>query len=262
MRLRMWVVALAVVGCAHKKAAPKSPASSIDLAGKHAEYRDWRGQDACAVDAMTHWSQLEAWNALLTEFLAQTNKPADDPSWTPEQVKALEDAQANLGPALDGLDSQVSGTAKCPYPKTSGVQDSGKTADELSQQARKRLADAPAMIATLKEKLELNRWKAAQADAMKEARESWCSGKPGAVEIFYAAEDETGKTEWHFCDDVKVITAQGGKPEVHVDEGKKKPKNAKAYLDAAVKWPASEVQHPPKPGEKAASGENTDTQGT
>jgi hypothetical protein len=258
MRKRMWVIALAVVGCAHKKSAPPSMASSIDLAGKHAEYRDWRGQDVCKIDAMSHWSQLEAWNALLTEYLAQTKKTADDPTWTDAEVKTMEDAVANLGPALDGLDSLTSTAPKCEnYPKTSGVQDSAKTADELSQQARKRLADAQRDLPRLKEGLALNRWKAEQAEAQKTGRETWCGGKPSA-DIFYAAQDDHGTTEWHFCDDVKVIAAQGAKPEVHVDEGKKKPKNPKPYLDAASKYPASDVQHAPKPGEKAASGEKTD----
>ena len=262
MRSRIFLLVLAVVGCASKKAAAPAPTTTIELAGKQVSYRDWRGQDACKADAMTHWSQLEAWNAALGDFLKQTNMGADG-IWTEEQVKMLEKATAELGPALDGLDSQVSGTAKCPYPKTSGVADSAKTSEELSQQARKLLADAPTLLPALKEKLEINKWKAAQAEAIKTGRESWCGGKvkPGTVpEIFYAAADETGKTEWIFCDDVKVSAAQGAKPEVHVDEGKKKPHNAKQYVDAALKYPASEVQHPPKPGEKpTAEGEKTET---
>ncbi|MBL8954522.1 MAG: hypothetical protein JNK82_27330, partial [Myxococcaceae bacterium] len=61
MRSLMLFVALLVVGCAHKKAAPPAMASSVDLAGKHASYKDWKGIDACGADAMVHWSDFEAW---------------------------------------------------------------------------------------------------------------------------------------------------------------------------------------------------------
>ncbi len=257
MRSLVWVVALFVVGCAHKKAAAPT-ASSLDLAGKHVSYRDWRGQDACGSDAMTHWSDFEAWKALLTEFNNQTAAGPDDASWTAEQIATLEAATQTLGPALDGLDSQISGVGKCKnYPKSSGVEDSAKEADALAQTARKKLADAPAMIPKLKEKLELNKWKAAQAEAMKTGKESWCGAKPSA-DVYYGAVDETGTTEWLFCDETKVTAAEGAKPEVHVEAGKKAPRNAKQYIDAAQKYPASELQRAPKPGEKAASGDGAE----
>jgi len=254
MRSLVWVIALFVVGCAHKKAAAPA-ASNLDLAGKHVSYRDWRGQDACAADAMVHWSDFEAWKALLTEFNAQTGGAADDP-WTAEQVATLESATQTLGPALDALDSQVSGVGKCTnFPKSSGVADGAKEADELAQTARKRLADAATKLPRLKDNLELNTWKAAQGDAMKTGKESWCGAKPSA-DVYYGAIDETGKTEWLFCDEVKVTAVEGAKPEVHVEPGKKKPHNTKQYIDAALKYPASELQKAPKPGEKAASGES------
>ena len=130
-------------------------------------------------------------------------------------------------------------------------------AAQLAWPRVKALAEsgAVALLPRLKERLEVNKWKAAQADAMKTGKESWCpeKPKPGAVpEIYYASTDETGKTEWVFCDEMKVDAAEGGKPELVLEDPKKKPKNAKGYLDAAAKYPASEVQHAPKPGEKAA----------
>ncbi|MBK7858116.1 MAG: hypothetical protein IPJ65_05730 [Archangiaceae bacterium] len=250
---------MAVAGCAHKKSAPPSSSSAIDLAGRHANYRDWRGQDACKTDPLAHWTDLEAMNALLTEYLAQTKLSADEP-WTPEQIATLEASVGSLGPALDGLDSQASAVTKCKFPKTSGVDDDAKTADELSQAARKRLTDAPALLPKLKEKAELNKWKADQVEAQKTGKESWCpeKPKPGVPDVYYASSDETGKTEWLFCDDTKVFALEGGKPEVQVDDPKKKKPNAKGYVEAALKYPASEVQHAPKPGQKAAEGEKTE----
>ena len=257
MRSRMLFVALLVVGCARKKAAAPATASSVDLAGKHAPYKDWKSADACAADAMVHWSDFEAWKGLLTDFLAQTSMGADG-VWTSEQIATLETATQTLGPGLDGVDSQVSGVGKCKnYPKSSGVEDGAKEVAALSEQARKRLADAPALLPVLKEKVELNKWKAAQADAIKTGKESWCGAKPSA-DVYYGATDETGTTEWLFCDDTKVKQAEGAKPEVHVEAGKKPPRNAKQYVEAALKYPASELQKAPKPGEKAASGETAE----
>jgi hypothetical protein len=82
-------------------------------------------------------------------------------------------------------------------------------------------------------------------------------------DIYYASMDETGKTEWLFCDDTKVAAPEGAKPEVQLDDPKKKKPNAKGYVDAVLKYPASEVQRAPRPGgtageNKAAEGEKTD----
>jgi hypothetical protein len=228
--------------------------SSIDLAGKHASYRDWRGADACKADPMAHWADLEAMNALLTEFLAQTKQGPDEP-WTLEQIATYEAAATALGPALDGLDSQTSAVGKCKFPRSSGVDEDSRTADDLSQQARRRLADAPTLLPKLKEKAELYKWKAAQLDAQQTGKDSWCGGtpKPGSVpDVYYASTDETGKTEWLFCDDTRVVAPEGAKPEVQLEDPKKKKPNARAYVDAALKYPPSEVQRAPKPGEKAA----------
>lgn len=256
----MWVVAVAVVGCAHKKAAPPPSATAIDLAGKHASYKDWRSADACKVDPLAHWTELEAMNGLLTDWLAQTKGAGDDP-WTAEQVAALEGGITNLPPMLEALDSQASAVVKCKFPKSSGVDDSASASSDLVQQARKRLEGATALLPRVKAALEVNKWRADQAEAQKTAKESWCGGgkpKAGTVpDIYYGAVDETGKTEWLFCDDTKVVALEGSKPEVHQDDPKAKKKpNAKGYVDAALKYPASELQHAPKPGDaKAAEGE-------
>ncbi|MBL8956723.1 MAG: hypothetical protein JNK82_38470, partial [Myxococcaceae bacterium] len=178
--------------------------------------------------------------------------------WTAEQIATLESATQTLGPGLDGIDSQVSGVGKCKnYPKSSGVEDGAKEVATLSEQARKRLTDAPALLPVLKEKVALNAWKATQAEAMKTGKESWCGAKPSA-DVYYGAVDETGTTEWLFCDETKVKQPEGGKAEVHVEAGKKPPRNAKQYVEAALKYPASELQKAPRPGAPAASGESAE----
>ena len=97
------------------------------------------------------------------------------------------------------------------------------------------------------------------AEAMKSGKENWCppptdKPKPNVVpEIYYASVDQNGSTEWVFCDELRVMMNEGAKPELVLEDPKKKPKNAKGYLDSAAKYPASEVQHAPKPGDANAA---------
>jgi hypothetical protein len=65
--------------------------------------------------------------------------------------------------------------------------------------------------------------------------------------VFYAFEDEAGRTEWHFCDGSKVVAVPGDLPKVVPPVGRKAGKRSpKAQLEQARAFPAAEVQRAPK----------------
>jgi hypothetical protein len=70
-----------------------------------------------------------------------------------------------------------------------------------------------------------------------------------------------GKTEFHFCNDVKVATEGGGKPALVDPDNKVKKKEHAKYLEAASKYPATEVQKAPKVDMKAVAAANATSSG-
>jgi hypothetical protein len=228
----------------------------LAAAGKTASYREWKTEDPCKGDPAVLKKDLNSMNDLMSEFLTQTGMGIEG-TWTDDQVNGLDSAQNELPPGVDALSKSVSLLKKCKMDPqiTSAV----KKADDNIRDTRQRLQDAPSIIPVLKAKIVLTKWKADQAEALKSGREQWCapSYKPGTVpDIFYAAEDEMGKTEFHFCNDVKVVTETGGKPALVDPDNKTKKKEHAKYLEAATKYPATEVQKAPKVDMKAVAAAN------
>ena len=185
---------------------------------------------------------LNSMNDLMSEFLTQTGMGIEG-TWTDEQLNGLDAAQNELPPGVDALAKSVALLKKCKMdPQITGAV---KKADDNIRDTRQRLQDAPQIIPVLKAKVVLIKWKAEQAEALKSGREQWCapSYKPGTVpDIFYAVEDEMGKTEYHFCNDVKVVAENGGKAQLIDPESTANKKDHKRFIETALKDPASEVQ--------------------
>lgn len=227
------------------------------VAGKIASYRDWKNTDPCKGDVAVLKKDLDSMNTLMSEFLSQTSMGVEG-AWSEEQLAIIDSGPTELTPALDALAKTIASLKKC---KVDGkLKTPLAKADDNVRDSRQRIAEAPSIIPVLKAKIVLSRWRAEQVEALKAAREQWCGGtvKPGTVpDIFYASEDETGKTEWHFCNDVKVVTEGGSKPLVLDPENKAKKNDYKRYVETALKYPASEVQKAPKVDVKTiASGES------
>jgi hypothetical protein len=84
------------------------------------------------------------------------------------------------------------------------------------------------------------------------AAEEKCPVKPKAnskPEIMYAFQDESGKTEWMFCDNSKVEAAKGAAPAyvapTAIIKGYKKAK-PQDYLDSAAKFPEGNISRAPQ----------------
>ena len=170
-----------------------------------------------------------------------------------------------LPAALDATDKAIASAKKngCRFAK--GLSEPMKKAAELGEQARVRIAETPAITEGQAAKAALKAWKDKQPEARTSAKAEWCPAKLKAgapVDIYFAAEDEAGMTEWLFCDDSRAFAAQGTAPAFEAAAAMKKKPKDKAYLATAAKYPASDIQRAPKaptkPGELAAGPSPTD----
>ncbi len=236
------LVALFVAGCGTKRVTPP-PEKTLELAGKKAVWRAWARVDPCGVDPRLLATELSATNALLLEYLGATSGGFDG-VWSDDQLATLDRSQKELPPALDALDHLRSVAPRCGFQRNVGEE--LQKLEELTRQSRNRLKEAPELLAYLAARRELDRWKESLVRLEEEARSQWCPAKPkvGNAELFFAFEDEKGRTEWRFCDGSKVFIVPGGTHELVPPEGKNvKPKK---YLDEVSKWPPSEVRRAPK----------------
>ncbi|MHB8875471.1 MAG: hypothetical protein ACYC8T_17445 [Myxococcaceae bacterium] len=241
------VLLLGLTGCGHKKLPPPIE-QKLTLGGNVATYRDYRKGVVCDMEPHRLESDLDSMNALLVSFLGQTSASREG-MWADEHVSLLEGAVQALPAALDGHESALSGMRRCKFDTKADLGETARKGEELARQSRKRLADAPGLLTWLNAKRAVEKWREAQPAAQQAGREEWCppSPRPGAPDLFYASA-EGGQTRWYFCDG-SLVTAEGASPPQFLGspaEGKKAKKpQPKPYLEAAAKYPSSEVQRPP-----------------
>lgn len=239
------VCAAVVVGCVKQVIRPPTEAF-VSLGGKKAPYRAWgRVSDLCAVDPQQFTGEQQALTALLAEWLGQTSAPADG-AWDDEHLALLEEGARVLPPALELQKESLEKASQvgCHF---EGLWSPG----ELNAQARRRVDEAPWLIVQVKARLALARWKEARPAQQQAARETSCSQKmkPPAPILYFAAEDETAKLEWFFCDGSRVVASPGNPPTWIVDPTAKKLKkepDPKVWLDVAAKFPGENVSRAPK----------------
>lgn len=255
-RVVLAAAVLLVVGCGKKAVAPAAE-KKVTLAGKTATYHDWAKANPCEAEPKMVVGDLDSTSALLNEYLGQTSAGLEG-MWSSEQITLLEEGVVVLPPLLDATEKATGAIARngCRFLKETGFAEPVKKVTELGEQTRRRIADAPAIAEGLALKAALKAWKDKQPEARSGAKSEWCPPKikPGApVDIYYAAEDEVGLTEWLFCDDSRVFASVGAAPAFEAPAAMKKKPKDKAYLESAAKYPASDVQRAPKaparPGE-------------
>jgi hypothetical protein len=251
LRVVLLAAVVLVVGCGKKRIAPAAE-QKLALAGKQASFRDWAKVTPCDVEPKLLQGDLESTSAMLIDYLNQTSAGADG-LWSDEQIALLTEGAEKLPPLLDSAEKAIAGSAKCKFDKKDAMAEPLKKAAELVAQSRRRLAEAPDLAATLKAKAALKAWKDKLPEARDSAKKEWCPAKLKAgvlPDIYFAFEDETGHTQWLFCDDSKVSATAGSPLAFEAAAAlKKKPKD-KPYLDSAGKYPASDIQHAPKAPEK------------
>ncbi len=253
------VLGAAVVGCGKKRISPGAD-QTVDLAGKQATWHEWKLTNICEVDERRVEQDLSSMKELLLSALGQTSASFDG-AWSDEHLAILEKMPKALPDALDSVERGVADAASCKWSEQSKVPSLLGPLGELLAQARRKVETAPALLAKVKAYQALKSWKEKQPEAKESAKKDWCPPKPkaGMPDIYYAFEDETGRSEWLFCDDAKVVMSGPGAPPAFEPPAaaKKKPKD-KPYLDAAAKYPASDVQRAPRNEEapkKAAEAE-------
>lgn len=246
--------------CVRRVAPSPPPEASVTLLGRTATYRDWsKVSELCLVNAKTLESEFESMNALVVEFLGKTSAGPDG-VWADEHIALLEEGVLTLLTPLDTQKRSLNSVSKAPC-RFVGI---NRTL-ELTDLARKRIAEAPAVLEVVKAKKALAAWKEALPSVQEAAREKTCSNaikgaKPanGPV-LFVAFEDEKNAAEWHFCDGSKVVAAPGVFPTYQAPPLEKPPKRPrrffaeKAYLDLQAKFPSADVLRAPKlPVKRAA----------
>lgn len=246
--------AVLVVGCAKRVVRPP-PEAYVTLGGKKVAYRAWsRVEDLCAVDRKQFTDEQQAMTTLLADWLGQTSAPAEG-AWDDEHVTLLDDGARLLPPALGLQREALDKSAAC------GLEGLGP-AKELNAQAQRRVEEAPWLLEQIRARLALAKWKAEQPAAQQVARETNCSTKmkPPAPILFYAAEDETAKLEWLFCDGSKVVASPGNPPAWNPDPNAKKTKkepDPKVWLEVASKFPVEKISRAPKlPRKKVTRGDD------
>jgi hypothetical protein len=130
------------------------------------------------------------------------------------------------------------------------VQDTLQRTGDLVGQAKRRLEEGPQLLTQERQKVALERWKAQQVQAVKDAHDNWCAPNPKPwvmPEIYYAVQDETGRTIWLFCDGAKVVSENGELSRVPPpDLGKKRLRHSeKEYIAKTHVFPGDQIQRPP-----------------
>lgn len=229
-----------------------------------APYREYATATVCNArpdDQATLQGELMAMNALLADFL-QATSAGPDGVWSDEQVDLLAEAEKSLAPALDAHDRTLGAVGRCGgFVRKQDFPELVRKGQELSRQARQRIAAAPELLPVLRAKAELRKWKEQQRQDQKTERASWCPPKPrGVPDVYFALEDETGRVEWMFCDGSSVVQERGEAPELVAREGRAVPRAVQAgYLRTAAKYPSSQIRRPPRAPPPAA-GPETDSE--
>jgi hypothetical protein len=244
----VFLLGAGVSGCAHHP--PKlPPANTTGYDGVKAQYRDLtRLPDPCDVDGAQVAGELESVNALMSHFLEVTDPKREAP-WTADELAQARKAKELLTPAVDAADNDIQVlSSRCPYLNPAlRLQDAQKRGRDLIFPTRQRLNEIAGRVEAQQYKADLAKWKAEQVEAVKQAHENWCPPKPNPrkmPDIYYAAQDENGRTTWLFCDGAKVVTSVGGAPELVPPPGRRH-HSERSYLSAANSFLPDEIKRPP-----------------
>jgi hypothetical protein len=258
---RFLLIALAVSGCVREFRPPA--ALELSLGTKVATYRSYTKGTLCFAGRDYQpvlKGELTAMNELLDAFLQGTSSGPEG-VWATEHVDMLEKSQGGLLPALDAYEATLNQVKDCLFEHRYEFPDTARRGLEYVKLSRQRVADAATLLPQLRAKAELKKWHDQQEKDQESERSSWCPPKPkGTVQpdVFFAMEDETGHTEWLFCDGTRVVGQPGKAPEyVPPKDGRPASKSFQGtYLRNAAKYPQSQIRRAPRtpaPGPAAAS---------
>ncbi len=234
---QVFLLATLGTGCVKKRVPPPAPVK-LNYGPNETTYRDWSKVSPCDVYETTLIADLASLDPTLETFLAETAGSADSDG-DETKIRTLEEATTTLGPAIASGEAIVKATHKCR--SDGGLKAALKKSGDLLIQARKRFDEAQTLLPTLKTRAQVSAWKTNRAALFAKQRKAKCRGRTQVV--FYASQDESGVTEWYFCDEFKVVQELNKLPDlVGVTEAAKKKKpNPKPYLDAVTRYKAAEI---------------------
>ena len=260
------LIALAVPGCVRKLRPP--PAQELRLGTKVAPYRAYAPGTLCSAGPGYQpvlKAELEAMNELLAAFLEGT---ASGPEgvWDIEHVELVAHAQATLLPVLDAYEETLYQASRCRFEARHGFRDLVVRGLEQVEKTRERVASAAELLPQLRARAELKKWKDQQAVEQETEHANWCPPRPRpAPDVYFALSDETGRTEWLFCDGSRVVDEAGKAPEYVPPKAGHPVSRALqgAFLRAAGRYPQSQIRRPPKaPAAPAATSEESPASGS
>ncbi len=247
---RFFLLAAVVTGCARAPIKPPE-VREYSLGGLTAPTRDYAGtgKSVCRVDRELVAEETGAMNTLLERWLDQTSANADA-MWSDEQLGLLASGSESLSPALDSHERVLTELAACSPDGKVDLTAVVSRGQQLTPLARNRLASAPQLLAELKHRQRIAEWKAKELAAQPVEHQTWCPQKPRPIaDIYYAWQDETGRTEWLFCDGNKVVAPPNGDPSHVAAEGynpkKRGSQTPAGFVAAAKRFPDSEIRRPP-----------------
>lgn len=249
MTFRYAVVSLlALAGCA-KRVATIPTESTISLGGQSAIYRPWEQvEDLCLVKEEQFVGEQQALSTLLADWLGKTSAPVDG-GWDEEHVTLLEEGARVLPPAISSQKAAIERGKACRFNGLSAPR-------ELLDQAERRVTEAQDTAPQIRARIALLKWKEVRPVAQATAFDENCRLKaaPKGPILYYAAEDETARLEWLFCDGAKVVATVGNTPAFEASptaktRAKKQPV-PQDYLSLAASYPSERISRAPKPPPK------------
>jgi hypothetical protein len=255
-KARVGLFLLSLAACSHPK---PPPLQSFKLEAYRADYRDPAAPktSVCGAEPKALAKEMSGMEELLSAFLQSTSAPSDG-VWSDDHLALLKASQDSMGKVLDVYQAELAQVVKCKFDKKLGFDELLPKSEELIGQARKRIDEGPGLLAAVDARKATKKWHDGLPGEEESAKGQWCPPKlrPGASDVYFAFKDESGHSEWLFCDGSKVKADGSGAPEwipgAAEESGKKKKKAAKPtpkpYLEAAAKYPEKEIHKAPASG--------------
>lgn len=244
-RIFISAAVLLFAACAHRK-APAPPLTHVEFGNSRAAYRSYSATAACEAEPRWLAEELGSVNALLSRFLATTDKPLDE-QWLPQEEAMLASGRNALTPVLEVHASNLRAAKKCSFARHSALVHVLKEGPALIQDVRSRLEIADQLAAHLAGRRALAAWR----ERVKTERVEYLSFcAPRSHEIYFAYQDEAGATHVLFCDDARLTYPPGSVTGEVSIPGPTKPRALRNRLEAlyvkkATAYPKEEVRVPP-----------------
>jgi len=220
--------------------AASGPAvTTVTVDGRRAAWRDWSGIDVCQTEPSWLYDELADANELLGHFTRRSG------TWRDDELPVLEAAAKSLGPLLAAHARNVEAAAACPWASEGTWPRVLAEGRRLVAAARAEIDSAPKLVAFVRHRQEVERWRKDVLEPQREAALAGCQGEG----VAFAWSDELEGTTWLFCDGAAVNA-----PLVGGFELKNAPESwpaaqladrrAKCF-EAARNYPAGNIKTPP-----------------